>query len=332
MYLKPGCFINKKSNYFIPENVHFRSKNQLLVSVSEERTDGATMCHTEALSSASYNFKSLTGIYLYDWIMKDKKKNLPHIKETDKDRFNKMKFYNQTQISEMYSSTTTSKHRFIKSEMDSIDSIILDIDDSISYSEFCKMYSGYAFCAYPTISNTADDWNKFRVIFPLKSTIHLTGEFNNASLMVIRKMFCPYEDPNHQFYSFINMEDWTKRVYNEGELLEFDQETVDLITGKVSEYINQYKKNKNVSVVKKTASESISDSTSTSNSFPKMSLDEAIQKFADSFSLGDGGRHNTLYRIKNGLKTEEERKEFEEYLLRNYKKVYYSKWKSHKVV
>ena len=330
--LKPGCFINKKSNNFIPEIGCFRSKNQLLVSVSDDRTDGATMCHTEALSSASYNFKSLTGIYLYDWIMEDKKKNLPHIKETDKDRFNKMKFYNQTQISEMYSSTITKKHRFIKSEMDSIDSIILDIDDSISYSEFCKMYSGYAFCAYPTISNTAEDWNKFRVIFPLKSTIHLTGEFNNSSLMVIRKMFCPYEDPNHQFYSFINMEDWTKRDYNEGEFLEFDQETVDLITGKVSEYINQYKKNKNVSMVKKTASESISDSTSTSNSFPKMSLDEAIQKFADSFSLGDGKRHNTLFRIKNGLKTEEERKEFGEYLLRNYNKSYYSKWKSHKVV
>ena len=298
----------------------------------DERKKGNTTCHTEALSSASYNFKSLTGIYLYDWIMEDKKKNLPHIKETDKDRFNKMKLYNQSQISEMYSSTTNGKHHFVVSEMDSIDSIILDIDDSISYSQFCKMYSGYAFCAYPTISNTADDWNKFRVIFPLKSTIHLTGEFNNSSLMVIRKMFCPYEDPNHQFYSFINMEDWTKRVYNEGELLEFDQETVDLITGKVSEYINLYKKNKNVSVVKKTASESNSDSTSTSNSFPKMSLDEAIQKFADSFSLGDGGRHSTLYRIKNGLKTEEERKEFGEYLSRNYDKAYYSKWKSHKVM
>ena len=113
-------------------------------------------------------------------------------------------------------------------------------------------------------------------------------------------------------------------------LRDYQQETVDLITGKVSEYINQYKKNKNVSVVKKTASESISDSTS--NSFPKMSLDEAIQKFADSFSLGDGKRHNTLYRIKNGLKTEEERKEFGEYLLRNYNKSYYSKWKSHKVM
>ena len=85
-------------------------------------------------------------------------------------------------------------------------------------------------------------------------------------------------------------------------------------------------------MVKKTASESISDSTSTSNSFPKMSLDGAIQKFADSFSLEDGSRHSTLFIIKNGLKTEEERKEFEEYLLRNYDKSYYSKWKSHKVV
>lgn len=323
--------INNKEQNYIPEIGYFRSKNQLLVSVSEERTDGATMCHTEALSSASYNFKSLTGIYLYDWIMEDKKKNLPHIKETDKDRFNKMKFYNQTQISEMYSSTTTSKHRFIKSEMDSIDSIILDIDDSISYSEFCKMYSGYAFCAYPTISNTADDWNKFRVIFPLKSTIHLTGEFNNASLMVIRKMFCPYEDPNHQFYSFINMEDWTKRVYNEGELLEFDQETVDLITGKVSEYINQYKKNKNVSVVKKTASESISESEHNSN-FAGISLDKAKQKFEDSLNdKADGARHKALFIIKNRL-SEEDRVEFGEWLQRNYNRSYFSKWKSHKVV
>ena len=51
---KLGCFINKKSNYFIPENVHFHTKkNQLLVSVSDDKNKSNTTCHTEALSSAS---------------------------------------------------------------------------------------------------------------------------------------------------------------------------------------------------------------------------------------------------------------------------------------
>ena len=75
---------------------------------------------------------------------------------------------NQTMISEFYKDAPSSvKYPHKGEEMDKIDCLIVDIDNSISYNEFKEKYSHLTWIAYPTISNyDADDWRKLRVIIP----------------------------------------------------------------------------------------------------------------------------------------------------------------------
>ena len=134
---------------------------------------------------------------------------------------------NQTMISEFYKDALSSTRYAHKTEeMEKIDCLIVDIDDSISYYEFKDKYSHLTWTAYPTISNyDADNWRKFRVIIPLTQTLLIPNDSLNV-LKLLRRMVCKYEDKNHQLPSFINQEQWDMRRSNEGELVDISQDTV----------------------------------------------------------------------------------------------------------
>ena len=134
---------------------------------------------------------------------------------------------NQTMISEFYKVAASSvKYPHKGEEMDKIDCLIVDIDNSISYNEFKEKYSHLTWIAYPTISNyDADDWRKFRVIIPLAQTLLIPNDSLNV-LKTLRRMVCKYEDKCHNLGSNINAEQWEMRRYNEGEVVDISQGTV----------------------------------------------------------------------------------------------------------
>ena len=134
---------------------------------------------------------------------------------------------NQTMISEFYKVAASSvKYPHKGEEMDKIDCLIVDIDNSISYNEFKEKYSHLTWTAYPTISNyDADDWRKFRVIIPLAQTLLIPNDSLNV-LKTLRRMVCKYEDKCHNLGSNINAEQWEMRRYNEGEVVDISQGTV----------------------------------------------------------------------------------------------------------
>jgi hypothetical protein len=76
------------------------------------------------------------------------------------------------QISEFYKDTTN-EYRHHKSEVNEIGCLIIDIDDSLSFNEFKKLYGQWKWLAYPTISNTNSNWDKFRVIIPLQHLVRI---------------------------------------------------------------------------------------------------------------------------------------------------------------
>ena len=112
---------------------------------------------------------------------------IPNLKQDEeyKKLFDHYKM-NQTMISEFYKDTPSSiRYPHKKDEMEKIDCLIIDIDDSITYNEFAKIYSDYEYTAYPSISNTdQDNWRKFRVILPLSQTLSIP----NDSLNVLKLM------------------------------------------------------------------------------------------------------------------------------------------------
>ena len=258
---------------------------------------------------------SLAGIPLYERVNKDKANRLPDIKK-GKD-WQTIKMFQQGKLSEMYKATD-SKYRFIKSEMNLADCLICDIDGGISFSQFKDKYKEWMWIAYPTINNITEDWTKFRVIVPLENTIKLEGEHNLKVLKVLRTMFCSYEDPNHQVYSFINFEDFHNMYGNEGQVYSIPQEFVDClnmcITTSYDYNDRKFSKTDIVSVDSKSG----------------MSLSEAqalfLKKLADPT---EGARHKVLYPIKNGL-SPEDRLLFEDWLCKVYP-AYLAHWRSHKV-
>ena len=187
---------------------------------------------------------SLTGIPLYDWVSKDKTYRLNQVKKSNADlkTWEDIKNFEQLQISEFYQDTTN-EYRYIKSEMNEISSLIIDIDDSLSFYKFKELYKDWAWLAYPTISNTAPhSWNKFRVIIPLAHPVRIEGDNNLKVLKALRSSFCAYEDKCHQTGSYVNLSDWGEKHINKGRLYSIEQSDVDLLQYLISVVCDYTKK------------------------------------------------------------------------------------------
>lgn len=220
----------------------------------------------------------------------------------------------QSLISEFYKDVPpTIKYPHKKDEMECIDSLIVDIDDSISYNEFQKLYENFEFIAYPSISNSnPDNWNKYRVIFPLSNTLQIPNDSLHV-LKLLRRMVCKYEDKNHQLGAYINKEQWEMRIENEGNPVEISQDVVvylDELIKSLRTYINKFKKTKDGSF-------SVSD---------YWSLETAIHYYNNHDK--DGERHGSLFVIKNRL-SETDCNLFADWLVNNHPDKM-KHWNSHK--
>ena len=223
---------------------------------------------------------------------------------------------NQTMISEFYKDTSSKsvKYPHKKEEMEKIDCLIVDIDDSISFNEFKDIYSDYEWTAYPTISNTdGDNWTKFRVILPFAQTLSIPNDSLNV-LKLLRRMVCKYEDKNHQLGSYVNQEQWEMRRVNEGMVIDISQDTItylDALLKNLKTFEGKFKKVKE------------DGGFSTSNYWD---MERAIAYYQERDK--DGERHTATFVIKNRL-SEEDCKEFEKWFASNhYDKMHH--WKSHK--
>ena len=222
---------------------------------------------------------------------------------------------NQTMISEFYKEVPSSvRYPHKKEEMEKIDCLIVDIDDSISFNEFKDIYSEYEWTAYPTISNTNNDnWTKFRVILPLAQTLSIPNESLNI-LKLLRRMVCKYEDKNHQLGSYINQEQWNMKRVNDGKVVDICQDTViylEALLKNLKTYDGKFKK------VKKDGG------FSTSNYWD---MSRAITYYQEHDK--DGERHKALFVIKNRL-SKEDCDVFEDWLWANYPSKMHH-WKSHR--
>lgn len=191
---------------------------------------------------------------------------------------------NQTMISEFYKDAPSSTRYAHKTEeMEKIDCLIVDIDDSISYYEFKDKYSHLTWTAYPTTSNyDADNWRKFRVIIPLTQTLLIPNDSLNV-LKLLRRMICKYEDKNHQLPSFINQEQWDMRRSNEGELVDISQDTVtylDSLLQNLTTVLGKFRKSKKDDVVV-----DISEVTDAA-------IERAVKMITEA---KEGNRHATIY-------------------------------------
>ena len=236
------------------------------------------------------------------------------IKETPdwKEVFDKYKI-EQTMISEFYKDVPpTTQYPHHKDEMEYIDCLIVDIDDSISYNEFKELYSNYNYIAYPSISNPDKaDWKKFRVIFPLSNTLSIPNDSLKV-LKLLRRMVCKYEDKNHNLGAYINKEQWQMRVENEGKPVEISQDMVVYLDTllKTDPITTKFKISKDGSV------------TTT-----YWTLERAIQYY--NIHDKDNERHNSLYPIMNHLSLDD-CKIFENWLKDNHYMVWKKHWKTHK--
>ena len=220
----------------------------------------------------------------------------------------------QTLISEFYKDVPSStKYPHKKDEMEYIDCLIVDIDDTISYNEFQKLYENFEFIAYPSISNTDKaDWKKFRVIFPLSTTLQIPNDSLHV-LKILRRLVCKYEDKNHQLGAYINKEQWQMRKHNEGNPVEIYQDVViylDTLIKSLKTYTTKFKKTK--------------DGTFTISDY--WSLETAIHYYNNHDK--DGERHGSLFVIKNRL-SESDCNLFADWLGKNHPdKIHH--WNSHK--
>ena len=223
----------------------------------------------------------------------------------------------QTMISEFYKDVPSSvRYPHKKDEMEKIDCIIVDIDDSISYDEFKQLYSSHQYFAYPSISNTdPNNWKKFRVIFPLSHTLNIPNE-NLGVLKLLRRMVCKYEDKDHQLGSFINSEQWAMRRENDGRPLDINQDMVvylDTLVKSLKTYSCKFKKSNDGYF-----------NIDGKNYF--WSLEQGKQ-FYDEHDK-DGERHSALFIIKNRL-TDEDCELFVDWLRMNHPDKMHH-WVSHK--
>ena len=193
----------------------------------------------------------------------------------------------QSMVSEFYKNvSSTIRYPHKKDEMQQIDCLIVDIDDSITYNEFEATYTAYEYTAYPTISNTdPDNWRKFRVIFPLAHTLSIPNESLNV-LKLLRRMVCKYEDKQHNLGAFINQEQWAMRREHDGRLVSIGQDTVvylDTLIKSLKTYSGKFRKSNDGHFT-------ITDC---------WSLERAIGYYGQHDR--DGERHKALFVIKNRL-------------------------------
>ena len=282
---------------------------------------GKTIYLRDAVVNGKKYFKELTGNLLYDWVCEDKKHRLPERKK-GKDWMN-LKHWGQTQISEMYKNTDE-EYPHKKESMEAIDCLIVDIDSGLTFSQFKERYSRWFWAAYPTINNIETDWNKFRVIIPLRKTIKISGENVVAVVKLLRSMFCYFEDPCHQIPSYINYEDWKKRVTNFGERFYIPQEVVDDILMNIEKSKEFYNKK----IDDKLKEEMVAKVEKIK--IGRMSLDDAKKHFLKSFEE-ESGRHKALFYIKMRL-SEKDRELFKDWLASDPKySKYVQNWNTHKV-
>ena len=197
----------------------------------------------------------------------------------------------QSMISEFYKDVPSSeRYRHTMNEMEKVDCIIVDIDDSISYNEFKELYGNYEYTAYPSISNTdPDNWRKFRVIFPLAHTLSIPNDTLGV-LKILRRMVCKYEDKQHNLGAFINQEQWAMRREHDGLLVEIGQDTVvylDTLIKSLKTYTTKFQKSQDGHFT-------ITDC---------WSLERAIGYYGQHDR--DGERHEALFIIKNKLSDED---------------------------
>lgn len=248
----------------------------------------------EILSSGC--MRSLSSNKDWNWMMEDKKNRLPLIKE-DNDRLKGMKMYGQTKMSEMYTDSD-SQYEFNKKNVDRIDCLVVDIDSGLPFSQFKEMYGQWKWYAMPTFSNVDDDWKKFRVVIPLKYSVYLgKGDNNLKVLKCLRKLFCPYEDPQHQMYFQANLQDYMKTRINQEdtEMFEITQETVDSL----HKYIDNCYEFKQIKLdVKKVEGKLSTIKITWSRSWD---MDKAISYCLEN-NVEDK-RHSALFVIKNNIQS-----------------------------
>lgn len=226
----------------------------------------------------------------------------------------------QTLISEFYKKEHKGlKYRHVSKECTTINSLVIDIDNSISFNEFKDMYKNVHYIAYPSISNTnGTNWNKYRAIFPIDDEIEVPNEDLNV-LKVIRRMVCPYEDKKHNLGAYVNKEQWESRYENVAVNYTLTQDVVDWISTKVStmkEYIT-LKMSKHGKIT--------SGFWTLERAVDEMENVEKEYKTKDS----DGKRHTTTYKIKIHLDNEN-RAKFRQWLKDNYPNTI-KHWDSHKI-
>lgn len=305
----------------LSDNGIYQTVNPIKVSYRSDLRNGQYWGRTIELNNLPVKIPSLTGISLYDWINEDKGQRLYQVKnnESDSKRWDDIKNFEQLQISEFYKDTNN-EYRYIKSEVNEIGCLIIDIDEGLPFHEFKELYSGWKWLAYPTISNTDSNWNKFRVIIPLDHPVRIEGDNNMKVLKALRSSFCAYEDKRHNFGSYVNLDDWMKKYINEGSVYSIEQSEVESLQYLISVACDYTKKKFDKSEVE------VSDSSSRR----WWSLDTAIKLYEkEVVSPMEGARHTALFKIKNNL-SEEDCSKFEDWLWANYPMAVKKHWKSHK--
>ena len=298
-----GSGIRKMSD--IGDNVLYRESDFLSPILDKNRMSNIrvskkvsqpgqrTQCITDYLGTTAFN--SLLGDeYMqrfYSKILEDPTL-ITGIKEDPKwkEVFDEYKKW-QTMISEFYKDVPSSERYPHKmNEMEKVDCIIVDIDDSISYNEFKELYGNYEYTAYPSISNTdPDNWRKFRVIFPLAHTLSIPND-SLSVLKLLRRMVCKYEDKLHNLGAFINKEQWSMRRDNDGRLVSIGQDTIvylDTLIKSLKTYTTKFQKSKDGHFT-------ITDC---------WTLERAMAYYGEHDQ--DGERHEALFIIKNKLSDED---------------------------
>lgn len=285
------------------------------------KTDGCRYARTIDLNNLPMMIPSLTGIHLYDWVNEDKGQRLYQVKsnKSDSERWSNIKNYGQLQISEFFKDTTN-EYRHHKSVVNEIGCLIIDIDDCLSFEEFKKLYGSWKWLAYPTISNTESNWNKFRVIIPLAHPVKIEGDNNLKVLKALRSSFCAYEDKCHGLGSYVNLDDWQEKYINEGDVYSIEQSDVDLLQYLISVVCDYTKKKFDAKEIE----------VNVKSDRRWWSLDKAIKFYEEAeASPMEGARHAALFKIKNNL-SEEDCGRFEDWLWEHHPTAVKKHWKTHK--
>ena len=279
--------IYRSVSHEIPQNR--KTAQNIKVSRKVSKPNQKTQAITEYLGSTNFYSMINAGDFdfqkeLYTKIFKDVSV-LPNLKRDGqyKKLLDECKRH-QTMISEFYKDAPSSvKYPHKAEEMDKIDCLIVDIDDSISFNEFKEIYSDMEWTAYPTISNPdADNWRKFRAIIPLAQTLSIPNE-NLNTLKLLRRMVCKYEDKCHNLGSNINAEQWEMRYHNEGEVVDISQDTVTYLhtlLQNMATVSGKFRKSKKDNVVVNVAS------------VTNEAIERAVKMITEA---KEGNRHATIY-------------------------------------